>query len=146
MFDINNDPLLSGYKSNQSQIVEEYRRKVETQNTSRTPLWDKIDAEIAPLTDEQKIRVLNDDEYLAKQTELQQIINDQVLMMIKPYVEQSERGKHLLSEIYDIVQVAKKKAVQETNKEMEMFRLWQDYSKKHPEATYAEFLKNTKKK
>ena len=146
MFDINNDPLLSGYQSNQAKIIEEYRRKVETQSTSRTPLWDKIDAEIAPLTDEQKIRVLNDEEYLAKQSELQQIINEQVLMIVKPYVEQSERGKQLLGEVYDIVQVAKKKAVQETNKEMELFRQWQDYSRKHPEATYAEFLKNTKKK
>ena len=146
MFDINNDPLLSGYQNNQAKIIEEYRRKVETQSTSRTPLWDKIDAEIAPLTDEQKIRVLNDEEYLAKQSELQQIINEQVLMIVKPYVEQSERGKQLLGEVYDVVQVAKKKAVQETNKEMEFFRQWQDYSRKHPEATYAEFLKNTKKK
>lgn len=146
MFDINNDPLLSGYQNNQAKIIEEYRRKVETQSTSRTPLWDKIDAEIAPLTDEQKIRVLNDEEYLAKQSELQQIINEQVLMIVKPYVEQSERGKQLLGEVYDVVQVAKKKAVQETNKEMELFRQWQDYSRKHPEATYAEFHKNTKKK
>jgi hypothetical protein len=90
--------------------------------------------------------VLNDEEYLAKQSELQQIINEQVLMIVKPYVEQSERGKQLLGEVYDVVQVAKKKAVQETNKEMELFRQWQDYSRKHPEATYAEFLKNTKKK
>jgi hypothetical protein len=146
MFDINNDPLLSGYQNSQAKIIEEYRRKVETQSTSRTPLWDKIDAEIAPLTDEQKIRVLNDEDYLAKQSELQQIINEQVLMIVKPYVEQSERGKQLLGEVYDVVQVAKKKAVQETNKEMELFRQWQDYSRKHPEATYAEFLKNTKKK
>lgn len=146
MFDINNDPLLSGYQNNQAKIIEEYRRKVETQSTSRTPLWDKIDAEIAPLTDEQKIRVLNDEDYLAKQSELQQIINEQVLMIVKPYVEQSDKGKQLLGEVYDIVQVAKKKAIQETNKEMELFRQWQDFAKKHPEATYAEFLKTTKKK
>lgn len=145
MFDINNDPLLGGYKNTQSQIIEEYRRKVETQQVSRTPLWDKIDSEIAPLTDEQKMRVYNDDDYLAKQNELQQFIQEQLLLIVKPQIESTERGKKLLSEIYDVVQVTKKKIIQETNKEMEMFRKWQEYSKKHPEATYAEFLSSTKK-
>lgn len=146
MFDINNDPLLGAYKQNQSQIVEEYRRKVETQSSSRTPLWDKIDGEIAPLSEDQKVRVMNDDEYLSLQEQLQVLVSEQILHLIKPQIEATDRGKELLGKIYDCVQVAKKKVIQETNKEMEMFRLWQDYSKKHPEATYAEFLKSVKKK
>lgn len=146
MFDINNDPLLGQYKQNQSQIIEEYRRKVETQPTSRTPLWDRVDAEIAPLTDEQKVRVLNDDDYLSKQEQLQQLINEQVLYIVKPYIEQSDKGRQLLNEMFDVVQVAKKKVISETNKEMEVFRKWQEFAKKYPDATYSEFLKTTKKK
>lgn len=146
MFDINNDPLLGGYKESQSQIIEEYRRKVETQSTSRTPLWDKIDAEIAPLTDEQKVRVYNDSDYKELQNQLQVLVTEQILQIVKPHIEQTDKGKELLGKMYDTVIVSKKQVVAETNKEMEMFRLWQDYSKKHPEATYAEFLKNAKKK
>ena len=52
-----NDPLLGGYQQEHSRLIEEYRRKAEMQG-SRTPLWDKIDAEIAPLTDEQKSHVI----------------------------------------------------------------------------------------
>lgn len=146
MFDINNDPLLGGYKDTQQQIVEEYRRKVETQSTSRTPLWDKIDGEIAPLSEDQKVRVMNDDEYLSLQEQLQVLVSEQILHLVKPHIEATDRGKELLGKIYDCVQVAKKKVIQETNKEIEMFRLWQDYSRKHPEATYSEFLNATKKK
>lgn len=146
MFDISNDPLLGQYERNQSQIIEEYRRKVETQSNSRTPLWDRVDAEIAPLTDEQKIKVMNDDDYLSKQEQLQQLINEQVLFIVKPYIEQSDRGRQLLSEMLDVVQVAKKKVISEANKEMEIFRKWQEFAKKHPDATYSEFLKTTKSK
>lgn len=130
MFDISNDPLLGQYERNQSQIIEEYRRKVETQSTSRTPLWDKIDSEIAPLTEEQKVRVYNDEDYLQVQNELQVLVSEQILQLIKPYIEQSEKGKALLGKMYDCVVVTKKQVVSELNKEMEEFRKWKAKQKK----------------
>lgn len=130
MFDINNDPLLGGYKEQQSQIIEEYRRKIETQSTSRTPMWDKIDAEIAPLTDEQKVRVYNDSDYLEIQNQLQVLVSEQILHIVKPYIEQTEKGKELLGKMYDTVIVAKKQVVAEMNKELEEFRKWKAKQKK----------------
>lgn len=140
----NNDPLLDGFQEQRSQLIEEYRRKVEMQG-SRTPLWDKIDNEIAPLTDEQKRVVFDDEDYKAIQVELGQMVQEQILKIVKPQIEGTERGKELLSKVYDIAVVAKKKAISETNKEMELFKRWQSYSVAHPEATYAEFIKSTKK-
>jgi hypothetical protein len=140
----NNDPLLDGFQQQRSQLIEEYRRKVEMQG-SRTPLWDKIDNEIAPLTDEQKRVVFDDEDYKAIQVELGQMVQEQILRIVKPQLESSEKGKELLSKVYDIAVVAKKKAISETNKEMELFKRWQSYSVAHPEATYAEFIKTTKK-
>lgn len=140
-----NDPLLGGFQQEQSRLIEEYRRKVEMQG-SRTPLWDKIDAEIAPLTEEQKKAVFADEEYIAIQAELGQMVQEQILRIVKPQIEGSEKGKELLGRVYDIALVAKKRAISETNKEMEMFKKWQAYSVAHPEATYAEFIKATTKK
>lgn len=140
----NNDPLLDGFQEQRSQLIEEYRRKVEMQG-SRTPLWDKIDNEIAPLTDEQKRVVFEDEDYKSVQVELGQMVQEQILKIVKPQIEGTERGKELLSKVYDIAVLAKKKAISETNKEMELFKRWQSYSVAHPEATYAEFIKSTKK-
>ena len=140
----NNDPLLGGFQQERSQLIEEYRRKAEMQG-SRTPLWDKIDAEIAPLTEEQKKAVFADEEYVAIQAELGQMVQEQILRIVKPQIEGTEKGRELLGKVYDIAVVAKKKAIAETSKEMELFKRWQAYSVAHPEATYAEFINATKK-
>jgi hypothetical protein len=139
-----NDPLLGGYQQEHSRLIEEYRRKAEMQG-SRTPLWDKIDAEIAPLTEEQKKAVFADEEYVAIQAELGQLVQEQILRIVKPQIEGTEKGRELLGKVYDIAVVAKKKAIAETSKEMELFKRWQAYSVAHPEATYAEFINATKK-
>lgn len=140
-----NDPLLGGYQQEHSRLIEEYRRKAELQG-SRTPLWDKIDAEIAPLTEEQKRAVFADEEYIAIQAELGQLVQEQILRIVKPQIEGTEKGRELLGKVYDIAVVAKKKAIAETSKEMELFKRWQAYSVAHPDATYSEFMKSTKVK
>lgn len=140
-----NDPLLGGYQQEHSRLIEEYRRKAELQG-SRTPLWDKIDAEIAPLTEEQKKAVFADEEYVAIQAELGQLVQEQILRIVKPQIEGTEKGRELLGKVYDIAVVAKKKAIAETSKEMELFKRWQAYSVAHPDATYSEFMKSTKVK
>jgi hypothetical protein len=140
-----NDPLLGGYQQEHSRLIEEYRRKAELQG-SRTPLWDKIDAEMAPLTEEQKKVVFADEEYIAIQAELGQLVQEQILRIVKPQIEGTEKGRELLGKVYDIAVVAKKKAIAETSKEMELFKRWQAYSVAHPDATYSEFMKSTKAK
>lgn len=141
---LNNDPLLGNFQQERLQLIEEFRRKAE--QGSRTPLWDKIDAEISPLTEEQKKVVFNDEEYISTQMELSQMVQEYMLKMVKPQIEGSEKGRELLGKMYDIAVVAKKKAIQETNKEMELFKKWQEYSVANPNATYAEFTKAIKKK
>ena len=142
---INNDPLLGGFQQERSQLIEEYRRRIETTG-SRTPLWDKIDAEIAPLTDEQKKVVFGDEDYIAIQNELAAMVQEQILRIVKPQIEGSEDGRKLLEKVYDIAVMAKKKAISATNKEMELFKQWQHYSVANPDATYNDFLKAVKKK
>jgi hypothetical protein len=141
---LDNDPLLGNFQQERLQLIEEFRKK--TEQGSRTPLWDKIDAEIAPLTDEQKKAVYSDEDYIAVQAEISLMAQEYMLRMVKPQIEGNERGRELLGKMYDITVVAKKKAIQEANKEMELFKKWQEYSVANPNATYAEFIKATKKK
>ena len=143
---INKDPLLGNYQQDKTQLIEEYRRRVEMQQGSRTPLWDKIDAEINTLSDEQKKLVFNDSEYLSVQGELSQMVQQQILNIIKPYIESNDKGKELLAKAYDITVMAKKKAIAETKKDMERFKQWQNYSVSHPDSTYQDFIKAITKK
>lgn len=50
-------------------------------------------------------------------------------------------GKELLQRQLKIVKKLKGKIIQETNREMEMFRKFREFSKTHPEVTYEEFIK-----
>lgn len=140
-----NDPLLGDFQQQRSQLIEEYRRKVEYPQ-SKNPIWDKIDAEVSALTDEQKKLLANDEDYKAVQEELAIKVQEHLLQLIKPRIEATEDGQKLLQKVYDATIVAKKNVVSATNKEMELFRQWQNYSVAHPEATYLDFVKAISKK
>lgn len=142
---INNDPLLGNYQQERSQLIEEYRRKIDYPQ-GKTPIWDKIDAEISALTDSQKQLLMEDEDYKAIQGELAVKIQEHLLQLVKPRIEATEDGQKLLQKVYDVAVVAKKKVVAESNKEMEMFKQWQAYSVAHPEATYQQFLSAITKK
>ena len=135
----NNDPLLGDFQQQRSQLIEEYRRKVEYPQ-SRNPIWDKIDAEVSALTDEQKKLLANDEDYKAVQEELAIKVQEHLLQLIKPRIEATEDGQKLLQKVYDAAVLTKKKVVAESNKEMEIFKQWQAFSVSHPEATYQQFI------
>ena len=136
---INNDPLLGNFQQERSQLIEEYRRKIDYPQ-GRTPIWDKIDAEVSALTDSQKQLLMDDEDYKAAQGELAVKIQEQILQLVKPRIEATEDGQKVLQKVYDAAVVAKKKVVAESNKEMELFKQWQAYSTAHPEATYQQFI------
>lgn len=142
---INNDPLLGNYQQERSQLIEEYRRKIDYPQ-GRTPIWDKIDAEVSALTDLQRQSLMEDEDYKAVQGELAVKIQEHLLQLVKPRIEASEDGHKLLQKVYDVAVVAKKKVVAESNKEMEIFKQWQAYSVAHPEATYQQFMSVITKK
>ena len=141
----NSDPMLASFNKEKSQMIEEYRRRIETQVT-RTPIWDKIDAEMSSLTEQQKEIVANDEDYKNVNNELAVLVQTQLLNLVKPQIEGNENGRKLLEKVYDVMVVAKKKAVSETEKRMKLFEEFQLYSATHPDATYAEFVKAKNKK
>ncbi len=68
----------------QIQRMELYRQKLkqlkeqsqsnQTQSPQKCIIWDQIDQEINPMTDEQKNRLLQDQEYITNYNELQNLV------------------------------------------------------------------------
>lgn len=124
--------------------MEAYRNKLRQMQSQQQPqklIWDEIDAEIIPMTEEQKARLLQDPEYAEVYTDLQSMVQSEVLNLVKGRIENTERGKELLSKQLKIVKKLKNKIISETNREMELFNRFREYSKQHPDITYEDFIK-----
>lgn len=116
--------------------------QVQVQPQEATPsLWAEIDAEVYPLSDEQKMKLAQDEDYAQNDYAIQQMVQTELLNLVKGKIETSQTGKELLNNQLSIVRKLKKKVVDETNQEMEAFRKFREYSKSHPNVTYEEFIK-----
>lgn len=124
--------------------MEVYRNKLRQMQSQQQPqklIWDEIDAEVIPMTEEQKARLLQDPEYAEVYTDLQSMVQSEILNLVKGRIENTERGKELLSKQLKIVKKLKNKIISETNREMELFNRFREYSKQHPDITYEDFIK-----
>ena len=135
----------------QIQRMEVYRQRLkqikesqQIQNSQPQKLiWDEIDSEVTPMSSEQKNRLLQDQDYTSIYTELQSMVQSELLNLVKAKIEGSERGKDLLQKQLKIVRKLKTKIIEDTDREMEMFKRFKEYSKEHPNTSYDEFIKET---
>lgn len=132
----------------QIQKMEAYRQKLkqlkESQgqpSQSKHMIWEDIDAEISPMSNEQKSRLLQDTDYVDTYNELQSMVQAELLNLVKGKIESTEAGKELLNKQLRIVKRLKIKIIDDTNREMELFKKFKEYSKNHPNASYSEFIK-----
>lgn len=155
------DPLLGGSVignslDDQLQMLERYKQNLEAARQlkqqiqqplpqqpvpSQKLIWDDIDAEVAPMTEEQKGRLFQDEDYTETYNKLQGMVNAEILNLVKGRIESTPEGKELLSHQLKTVKRLKSKIIDETNREMEMFKRFREYSKQHPGITYDEFIK-----
>ena len=155
------DPLFGGSVianslDEQLQLLERYKQNLEAakqmkqqvqQSMPQQPIpsqkliWDDIDAEVEPMTDEQKSKLLQDEDYAETYTKIQNMVNAEILNLVKGRIESTPEGKELLSHQLKTVKRLKSKIIDETNREMEMFIRFREYSKQHPGVTYDEFIK-----
>ena len=132
----------------QIQKMEAYKNKLrllQSQNNIQQNtklIWDDIDAEVKPMTEEQKYRLMQDQEYAETYNELNIIMQNEILNLVKPRIEATEKGKELLSTQLKTVKKLKNKIIEATNREMEMFMAFREFSKTNPNVTYEEFIKS----
>lgn len=148
------DEQIAFLQSQKQAINEAYRRNAipnanngvtQNQQVTQQPttqgIWDAIDAEIAPLTQEQQNMLLSNQDYVNNYNALQSMVQAEVLNLVRGKIEASEDGKHLLEEQLKLVKLLKSKIVEVTNKEMALFKAFKEASKTNPNLTYEEFLK-----
>ena len=130
----------------QIQKMESYKQKLKQlqeyqQVQNKSLIWDEIDMEISPMSTEQKNSLLQNSEYVDIYNELQSIVQVELLNLVKSKIENTEKGKELLSRQLKIIKKLKTKIIEDTNREMELFRKFKEYSKEHPNTSYEEFIK-----
>lgn len=130
----------------QIQKMESYKQKLKQlqeyqQVQNKSLIWDEIDMKISPMSTEQKNRLLQNSEYVDIYNELQSIVQVELLNLVKSKIENTEKGKELLSRQLKIIKKLKTKIIEDTNREMELFRKFKEYSKEHPNTSYEEFIK-----
>jgi hypothetical protein len=131
----------------QIQRMEAYRNKLQqlksmqAQSQPTKLIWDDIDALISPMSEEQKGRLLQDEEYVENYNRVQNIVQNELLNLVKVKIESTPEGKELLQNQLKIVKRLKNKIIDDTNREMEMFKRFREFSKGHPGVTYEEFIK-----
>lgn len=139
-FILNGDSMFSPNNMDYLNQAESYLQRLRMQNSHKL-IWDDIDAEVNPMTEEQKSRLLQDTEYSEVYNELQNLVQIELLNLVKSRIESTERGKELLSKQLRIIKNIKGKIISDTNREMEMFIRFKEYSKQNPNITYEEFIK-----
>lgn len=129
----------------QIQRMEAYKNKLKqlqaVQPQQSKLIWDEIDSVVSPMTDEQKGRLLQDEDYVENYNKIQTMVQTEILNLVKGRIENTPEGKELLQNQLKIVKKLKSKIINDTNREMEMFIKFKEYSKTNPGITYEEFIK-----
>jgi hypothetical protein len=117
------------------------KQQIQQAPTIQKLIWDDIDAELNPLSEEQKSLLSEDDDYVDTYSRIQYIVQNEILNLVKGKIESTQEGKELLQNHLKIIKKLKSKIIQESNREMELFRKFKEFSKQNPGITYEEFIK-----
>ena len=134
----------------ESQInkMEEYSRRlkaIKDNNIVTSSIWETINNEIGQLTPSQKARLMDNKDYMSVYNEINNIVQCELLSLVKCKIESSAKGKELLNRQLSILKSIKNDIINEDNNELAMFKKFKEYSKEHPDASYNDFIKEDNK-
>lgn len=150
---IGGDPLLGaqGYNIEEQLRQLELRRQslesmkqLNTQAIPQTVIWNEIDAEIKVLSPAQIQKLFENEEYVKIYSRIQELVNAEILNLVKYKIESSTEGNQLLRNQLDILKKLKTKILEDTDREVALFKQFKEFSKTNPNVTYDEFLKAIK--
>ena len=151
-----NDPLLSTGRS-MDQLTKEnemYQQKLQalqqlpkSQSVQRTetPIWDEIDRIVSSLNEQERSILNNNKEYYDNSMAIQEMVNAELILLVKGRIESSAEGKAVLEQQLSFVRRTSKTAKEETARRDALFR---EYVTEHSDMTWQEFIdwKNGKPK
>ena len=122
--------------------LKNIRNRTITGNSKPEPtIWEEIDGEINPLTNDQKEILFQNEDYIGINNMLQGMVQVELLNLVRGKIENSEEGKKLLNSQLELVKKLKSNIIEESNKEMEIFKKFKEFSRSKPGVTYEEFIK-----
>jgi hypothetical protein len=104
-------------------------------------IWNEIDSEVKVLSNEQLQKLFENEDYVRIYARIQELVNAEILNLVKGRIESTPEGKQLLQEQLTLVRKMKPKIVEDSNREVELFRRFREFSKANPDVTYEDFLK-----
>lgn len=119
----------------------ESMKQLNPQAMPTSVIWNTIDSEVKVLTTEQLQKLFENEEYVRTYSRIQELVNAEILNLVKPRIESTPEGKQLLQEQLNLVRKMKPKIVEDTNREVELFRRFREFSKTNPDVTYEDFIK-----
>lgn len=114
--------------------------KVNTQQqrvSTPTPIWDEIDRIVSSLNDQERAVLNNNKEYYDNSMAIQEMVNSEVLLLVKGRIEGSAEGKAVLEQQLSFVRRTSKIAKEETARRDALFR---EYVTEHSDMTWQEFI------
>ena len=142
-----NDPLASlNDFDTQMQMLEFQKKKLQqlkqqAQTAPQSFIWDEIDAEVRPLSEEQRDRLMSNKEYVTNYNAIQALVQTELINLIKGKIESTPEGKDLLQSQLKLTKQLKGQIIEDTNREMQTFKKFKEFSKTNPGVTYEEFIK-----
>lgn len=145
-----NDPLLN-YPSTSDSItadtemlmrqIEELKQRKQAismqAQVSSTPLFDEIDKIEDSFTDTQRQFLAQNAEYMESLQYVSKLVQDEELKILRPRIENTERGKDALKHHLSIVQKLKKEIAKEEERKNALLN---DYLTNHPDMAYKDYL------
>lgn len=147
MYPVNQVFLGGGSNDIESQIrqLEEYRKRLQSLETSGSSLWNTIDNEVSSLDDRKRNLIMQDTEYVNIYNSIQMIVHNELLNLVKAKIEASEQGRKLLEKQLESLRKARQRIEEKDNKDMELFNKFKEFSKANPNVTYEQFIKSEMK-
>ena len=95
----------------QIQKMEAYRTKLQQMKSQgrQKLIWDEVDAEISPMTEEQRNKLFKDEDYVYTYNKLQSMVQAEILNLVKGKIENSPEGKELLEKQLKTIKKLKSK-------------------------------------
>lgn len=143
--DINNiDNQIAQLNQLRQRTVDIYSRGIGNSPSTGETLWNKIDAEITNCDKYVLDIVSKDNDYITINNQLNVIVQQELLLLVKDKVEQREDGKRLLEKQLEVIKSIKEKSKESRDAEIMIFTRFKEYSQLHPNTTYEEFLTKIK--
>lgn len=152
-FNLGADPILNyspstlqTYRENLEQELQRLQavRQAQTNpyNRVKTNLWDEIEKEVSSLTNDQKVLLIKDETYGKIEEQLQVLVQQELFNLVKDKINNSEQGRKILQQQLDTIKSRKSAIIEESNREIELFKKFQIAVQANPNLTYPEFIKN----